>query len=89
LIHIAAYESRQNISCFAVQQTKQKIAAVASEPSFSIMTKKVLPARQFFILLWEIFSSQMAKLPVLKDVSLVRSGDFRIFNFCRWQNLPP
>ena len=38
LIHIAAsaYESRQNLSCFAVQQTKQKIAAVASGPQFYI-----------------------------------------------------
>ena len=42
LIHIAAYESRQNLSCFAVQQTKQKIAAVASDAVSFIMANFLL-----------------------------------------------
>ena len=53
LIHIAAYESRQNLSCFAVQQTKQKIAAVASEAVSFIMANFLFNIKFFAaILIW-------------------------------------
>ena len=54
LIHIAAYESRQNLSCFAVQQTKQKIAAVASK-AVSFITANFL-LNVLFHIEWQMWN---------------------------------
>ena len=54
-------------------------AKASSVPFFSIMAKKIYLLWQFFILIWEIIFSQMAKVIILKLLFLVRFGDFRMY----------